>query len=70
MPTAKRERKTAWKDIGDLRKPNSTWRLRGAARWWCQALGLPDGAVIFLNPDGSKARSDKTLGALRKDWGK
>jgi hypothetical protein len=61
--------KSNWKDIGDLRKPNSTWRLRGASRWWAQALGLPDEAVVFLNPDGTQARSDKTLRALRKDWG-
>jgi hypothetical protein len=63
-------KKTNWKDIGDLRKPNSNWRLGGAAQWWARALGLPDGAVVFLNPDGRHARSDKTLKALRNDWGK
>lgn len=62
-------RKSSWKNVGDLRMPNANWRLRGASRWWARAVGLPDEAVVFLNPDGSRARSDKTLGALRKDWG-
>ena len=62
-------RKSSWKDVGDLRRPNAIWRVRGACRWWARAVGLPDDAVVFLNPDGSRARANKTLGALRKDWG-
>ncbi len=60
--------KSYWKDIWDLRKPNSTWRLRGRAKWFAKALDLPSPAVFFMNPDGSRARSNKTLGALKKDW--
>ena len=60
--------KSNWSDIGDLRKPNSRWRLGRAARWYASVLGIPDGAVVFLRPDGRQARSDKSLGALRDDW--
>lgn len=65
---SEKPRKSNWKDIGDLRKPNSNWRLKGAARWYADALGLPPEAVVFVNPDGRHARSDKTLKALREDW--
>ena len=58
---SEKTRKTNWKDVGDLRRPNSNWRLKGAARWYAARLGLPAGAVVFLNPDGRRARSDKTL---------
>lgn len=67
MAAAKRA-KTNWKDIGDLRLPHSAWRLGRAARWSEERLGLPSGAVAFRNPDKSKARTDKTLKALRRDW--
>jgi hypothetical protein len=66
MPT--QVRKTFWKDIGDLRKPNANWRLGRAARWYENILDLPDGAVRFTNADGSTARSNKKLGSLRRDW--
>ena len=68
MVKPNKTKKTLWKDIGDLRMPHSTWRLGRAAKWWAQTLGLPNGAVVFRNPDGRQARSDKTLGALRQDW--
>lgn len=61
-------RKTCWKDIGDLRRPNPNWRLGRAARWYESVLDLPSGAVCFLNPDRSPARSDKKLGSLRRQW--
>ena len=60
--------KTNWKDIGDLRLPNPRWRIGGAAKWFEARLGLPNGAIMFRNPDGSKARIDKSLKALRRDW--
>jgi hypothetical protein len=60
--------KKNWKDIGDLRLPNPKWRLGRAAAWFALQLGLPPGALVFRRPDGSVARSDKTLGALRLDW--
>jgi len=65
---ANRESKTFWKDIGDLRRPNSNWRIGRAARWYESVLGLPEGAVRFMNPDGRVARSDKKLGSLRLSW--
>ena len=61
-------RKTFWKDIGDLRRPNSNWRLGGAARWYERVLDLPSGTVRFVNSDGTTARSDKRLDSLRREW--
>lgn len=60
--------KTLWKDIGELRRPNATWRLGRAAGYFARLLEVEEGAVRFVNPDGSRARSNKTLGALRADW--
>lgn len=68
MAAAKSPKKTNWKDIGDLRLPHSAWRLGRAARWFEDRLGLPPGVIAFQNPDKSKARTDKTLKALRRDW--
>jgi hypothetical protein len=60
-----RESKTFWKDIGDLRLPNSNWRLGRAARWWAETLDLPVEAIRFVLPGGRLARSDKKLASLR-----
>jgi len=60
--------KTNWKDIGDLRRPNPAWRLGRAAAYFARLLEVNEGAVLFVNPDGSRARSNKTLGSLRADW--
>ena len=68
MAAAKNVKKTNWKDIGDLRSPHPAWRLGRAARWFEERLGLPAGVIAFQNPDKSKARTDKTLKALRRDW--
>jgi hypothetical protein len=68
MVTKKTAKKSNWKDIGDLRLPNSTWRLGKAARWFEKRLGLSSGALLFFRPDGSRARSDKTLRTLREEW--
>lgn len=62
------KRKKNWTSSRELRKPNANWRLRGASSWYARALGLPQDAVVFINPDGRRARSDKTLGALRRSW--
>jgi hypothetical protein len=61
-------KKTFWKDIGDLRKPSPKWRLGRAARWYEVRLGLPKGAVRFLNPDGKPARPDMKLETLREQY--
>jgi hypothetical protein len=34
-----------------------------------RVFGLPEGSVRLVNPDLRKARSDKLVGALLKDWG-
>ncbi len=70
MPSKRHTTKTNWGDIGDLRRPNATWRLGRAARWFESVLGLPPGAVVFVLPSGRRARSDKKLGSLRDDWGR
>lgn len=68
MAANRRATKTNWSDIGDLRRPNATWRLGRAARWFEGVLDLPPGAVVFVLPGGKRARSDKKLGSLRDDW--
>ncbi len=68
MAVARKTIKTNWKDIGDLRLPNPAWRIGKAAKWFEERLGLPMGIITFRNPDGSKARVDKSLRALRRDW--
>jgi hypothetical protein len=68
MAATRRTTKTNWSDIGDLRRPNATWRLGRAARWFASVLDLPAGAVVFLLPNGKRARTDKKLGSLRADW--
>jgi len=69
MATRRTSTKTYWKDIGDVRRPNANWRLDNAARYLAeQLLCLPAGTIVFLRPDGTRARGNKTLGALRKEW--
>ncbi len=68
MPNNRNSTKTKWRDIGNLRKPNSTWRLGPAARWFEKHLGLSAGTVAFVRPNGSHARIDKTLRTLREEW--
>jgi hypothetical protein len=68
MAKVREKTKTNWKDIGDLRLPNSRWRIGKAAKWFEGRLELPSGVIAFRNPDGTKARTDKTLKALRRDW--
>jgi hypothetical protein len=55
-------------NLGDLRLPNPAWRIGKAAKWFEARLDLPKGVIVFRNPDGSKARIDKSLKALRRDW--
>lgn len=68
MPIPRRLSKTNWKDIGDLRRPNANWRLGKAARYFERLVELPAGTLAFLRPDGSRARTNKTLGGLRAEW--
>lgn len=60
--------KTYWKDIGDLRLPNSQWRLSRAARWFEKKLGLPKGAVAFVRPTNDEVPPEMTLKALKAEW--
>ena len=59
---------TNYKDLR-LRKPRADFKVGGVEAWLAAILDLPPEAVQ-LNLPGRKrrARSDKTLGALRKDW--
>jgi hypothetical protein len=68
MPTTRQTTKTNWSDIGVLRRPNSTWRLGRAARWFEKVLDLPSGTVVFVLPTGRRARRDKKLGSFRAEW--
>lgn len=34
-----------------------------------RVFNLPDGCIRLVLPSGRKARSDKTVEGLRKDWG-
>jgi hypothetical protein len=42
--------------------------LSNALRFILKKLKLPQGSVRFVNPGGRRARSDSTVGALRKRW--
>jgi hypothetical protein len=75
MATKASPRKTAlpithYKDLR-LRKPRSDWRIGRAEFWVADVLDLPPEAVRLVLPQrGRRARLDKTLGALRRDWGR
>lgn len=43
--------------------------VRSAEREIERVFGLPTGSVRLVNPDGSDARSDKSIRALLSDWG-
>lgn len=68
MPTKRNAAKTNWPASGDLRRPNSNWRVGNAARYLATLLDLPAAAVVFVRPDRTNARRDKTLGKLREEW--
>jgi hypothetical protein len=58
--------KTLWKDIEKpLRRPNSTWKLTNAARWFEKLLGIPAGTVVFIRPDGERTKPNQTVASLR-----
>jgi len=59
---------TNYKDLR-LRRPRSDFKVDGVEAWIADILDLPSDAVQLNLPGGRRrARSDKTLGALRKDW--
>jgi hypothetical protein len=68
MTKTRNPTKSNWSSIGNLRKPNSNWRLGRAARWFEERLGLPAGTIVFVRPNGVHARINKTLNALREEW--
>jgi hypothetical protein len=52
-----------------LRRPRSDFQVGRVEAWVASILDLPAEAVRLTLPGGKRrARSDKTLGALRKDW--
>lgn len=59
---------TNYKDLR-LRRPRSDWRVGRAEKWIAGVLGIPSEAVQLMLPKGDRrARADKTIGALRRDW--
>ena len=59
---------TNYRDLR-LRKPRADWRVGKAEKWIADVLGLPEEAVQLMLPAGGRrARADKTIGALRRDW--
>lgn len=60
---------TFYKDLR-LRKPRADWRIGSAERWIADVLDIPPEAVRLMLPGGKRrARSNKTLASLRRDWG-
>lgn len=42
--------------------------IRSAERRIAEVFDLPKGCIRLVNPTGRKARSDKLIGALLRDW--
>ena len=42
--------------------------VESAVRTIARDYGLPEESVVLVLPSGRKARSDKAIGALRRDW--
>lgn len=60
--------KTCWKDVGmgaALRKPNSRWQVWNCARWVERLLGVAEGTIVLVRPDGTLAKPPDTIGSLR-----
>jgi hypothetical protein len=59
---------TNYKDLR-LRRPRSDWRIGRVEAWLADVLDVPRAAVQLMLPGGKRrARNDKTLGALRRNW--
>ena len=44
-------------------------RIESAERKIADVFGLPPGAIRLVNPTGRKARGDKFVDGLLRDWG-
>jgi hypothetical protein len=64
---AKRMKKTLWKDAMPLRRPNPTWQVRNAARFFEKLLRISPGSIVFMRPDGQPAKPTDTLRSLRTE---
>jgi hypothetical protein len=51
-------KKTLWKDAVPLRRPNSTWQVRNAARYFENLLGVAPGSSLVLDPWASRRREE------------
>jgi hypothetical protein len=58
-------KKTLWKDAAPLRRPNSTWQMRNASRYFEDLLGIAPGSIVFMRPNGQPAKPTDTLRSLR-----
>jgi len=61
----KAPKKTLWKDVWPLRRPNGTWQVQNAARWFEDFLRIPPGSVVFMRPNGKPAKPTDTITSLR-----
>lgn len=59
----------ASKSVLRSRKARRDATLASVTRSIEACFGLPAGSIRVVNPDGRKARSDKTVEALRRDYG-
>ena len=52
--------KLLWKDVdGNLKQPQSTWKIGNAEQWFEELLGVPAGTVMLRGP------RDADVGSLR-----
>jgi hypothetical protein len=58
-------KKTLWKDAWPLRRPNSTWQVRNAARFFENLLGISRGSIVFMRANGQAAKPTDTIASLR-----
>lgn len=65
------KKKAKKKEVVERKEPKtkSTCLLGNAAYDFAKQMGLPVYAIVFRKYNGKTARSNMTLGALRKDWG-
>jgi hypothetical protein len=57
--------KNRWKDVRPLRRPNARWQVGNAARFFENFLGIPEGSIVFVKPDGKPVKPTETIGSLR-----
>jgi hypothetical protein len=49
----------------DLRCPQGNWKIRRAASFLERMLRIRPGSIVFVRPNGQRAKPDKAIGSLR-----